>query len=145
MLPTMHGMLSSAVVLAAFAVIAGAGGYVAVWLFRASPGGPARSRPAPEPDASAQAAQPAGGETADRTVEADGTGWPHHSAVADDAVVLDGSDGSDGSDGVDGSHMADEFDEPAVADDAGENEGTGWPESAGARIYVLGRPRTPSR
>lgn len=39
----MHGMLSSAVVLAAFAVIAGAGGYTALWLYRASSGGPATS------------------------------------------------------------------------------------------------------
>src|SRR5579875_2812225 len=43
MLRSMHGMLSSAVVLAAFAVIAGAGGYTALWLYRASSGGQATS------------------------------------------------------------------------------------------------------
>jgi hypothetical protein len=41
----MHGMLSSAIILIAFALIAGAGGYAALWLYRATPGAPSRSRP----------------------------------------------------------------------------------------------------
>jgi hypothetical protein len=41
----MHGMLSSAIILIAFALAAGAGGYTALWLYRAAPGIPSRSRP----------------------------------------------------------------------------------------------------
>jgi hypothetical protein len=41
----MHGMLSSAIILIAFALAAGAGGYTALWLYRATPGTPSRSRP----------------------------------------------------------------------------------------------------
>jgi hypothetical protein len=41
----MHGMLSSAIILIAFALAAGAGGYTALWLYRATPGIPSRSRP----------------------------------------------------------------------------------------------------
>ncbi|HEY4463762.1 MAG TPA: hypothetical protein VGN41_13955 [Streptosporangiaceae bacterium] len=40
----MHGMLSSAVILIAFALAAGTGGYTALWVYRATPGAPARSR-----------------------------------------------------------------------------------------------------
>ena len=42
----MHGMLSAAVMLAAFAVIALVGGVSAVWLFRAAATAPRRSRSA---------------------------------------------------------------------------------------------------
>jgi hypothetical protein len=38
MLRSMHGMLSATVVMAAFAAIAGMGGYAAVWLYRTGPG-----------------------------------------------------------------------------------------------------------
>jgi hypothetical protein len=43
----MHGMLSSAIILIAFALAAGAGGYVTLSLYRATPGAP-RSGPGPE-------------------------------------------------------------------------------------------------
>ncbi len=129
MLRTMHGMLSSAVVLAAFAVIAGAGGYVAVWLYRASPGGPARSRPAREPGASGQAGQPAGADAGQPAVQADGTGWPG-------PAVTDGA----------GLDRVDEAGPAHDGDGAGQTDGTGWPGgSPMARVYVLERPRTPSR
>jgi hypothetical protein len=50
MLRSMHGMLSATVVMAAFAAIAGAGGYAAVWIYRAGPGrGEAPDEP-PAPD-----------------------------------------------------------------------------------------------
>jgi hypothetical protein len=48
MLRSMHGMLSAAVVMAAFAAIAGTGGYTAVWLYRTGPG---RAKAPDEPQA----------------------------------------------------------------------------------------------
>jgi hypothetical protein len=44
----MHGMLSAAIVLIAFALVAAAGGGSTVWLYRAVSGPPRRSRPARE-------------------------------------------------------------------------------------------------
>jgi hypothetical protein len=44
----MHGMLSAAIILIAFAMVAAAGGGSTVWLYRAAPGPPRRSRPARE-------------------------------------------------------------------------------------------------
>jgi hypothetical protein len=43
----MHGMLSSAIILATFALVAWVGGYTAWSLYRAAPGAAARPRPAP--------------------------------------------------------------------------------------------------
>ena len=44
----MHGMLSAAIILVAFAMVAAAGGGSTVWLYRAVSGPPRRSRPARE-------------------------------------------------------------------------------------------------
>jgi hypothetical protein len=41
----MHGMLSAAIILIAFALVAAAGGGCTVWLYRAASGPPRRSRP----------------------------------------------------------------------------------------------------
>jgi hypothetical protein len=70
MLRFMHGMLSAMVVMAAFAAIAGAGGYAAVWLYRAGPG---RAEAPDEPD-EPQAVQ--GGERPGMPGEAEGPGEP---------------------------------------------------------------------
>jgi hypothetical protein len=79
MLPSMHGMLSAMVVMAAFAAVAGTGGYTAVWLYRTGPGraeAPGEPQAPDKPQASdePQAAEGRGGPGVPE--EAEGPGGP---------------------------------------------------------------------
>lgn len=113
----MHGMLSAAVMLAAFAVIAVAGGASAVWLYRASSGTPCRSRPdRPETRPTGESeAWPAGPEAQPDRPD----GRP--GLLADPAGTPDGPEPHDAEESVPADH------------------------SAGARLYVLGENRRPRR
>ena len=73
MLRSMHGMLSAAVVMAAFAGIAGAGGYAAMWLYRTGPG---RAEAPDEPRAPDEPHSAQGREGPGVPEEAEGPGGP---------------------------------------------------------------------
>jgi hypothetical protein len=79
MLRSMHGMLSATVVMAAFAAIAGAGGYAAVWLYRAGPGraeAPDEAQAPGEPEAHHEPEGADGSQEPDVPEEAEGPVGP---------------------------------------------------------------------
>jgi hypothetical protein len=143
----MHGMLSSAIILAAFALVAGAGGYTALWLYRATPGAPSRSRPS--------IAGWLGG--------LGRSGGPGELRVPDDEPdVFAGPGAPDTPEPRDTAEAADEeaaefepHGEAAESEPHGEAAESEPPEeavdleapeeTAGARLYVLHEPRPPRR
>jgi hypothetical protein len=119
----MHGMLSSVIILAAFALVAGVGGYIALWLYRAAPGAwPSRPGLVGGAGDLEEVAAP-GGEPGDPA----------------------------GPDGPEATDMPEEEDTPEEPEDAGADEAAaefeppGETGTAGARLYLLGEPRLPRR
>ena len=133
-------MLSSAIILAAFALVAGVGGYIVLCLYRAAPGAPSRSRP--------RIAGWLGG--------LGRPGRPGHLGVpGDEPEAFAGPEAPDTPEAWDAAETADDeaaefepHDEAAEFeshDEAADFEPPGETETAGARLYLLGEPRLPRR
>ncbi len=146
----MHGMLSAAVMLAAFAVIALVGGVSAVWLFRAAAAAPRRSRSARLTGMPGAATDPAPGvpgvpgvpedeETAGPEPEYPERSWP--GAVPAASVQLAGPSRA----GYDGPAGPDDPAPPPGADDVYDHLGD-WPDAEGSRDGHGGHgPNSPGR
>jgi hypothetical protein len=131
----MHGMLSAAVILAAFAVIVLVSGASAVWLFRAAGTTPGRSRSAVTPPTGLAPGAP--GEPEDEAAGA-APEYPERTwlgAAPAGTAQLSGSSAGDGAAGSDDSAglAGDVYDVYDVEDWPGAEDSRGGPGEAGRR------------
>ena len=132
-LRSMHGMLSAAIILIVFALVAAVGGGSAVWLYRAAPGPSGRSRPLRDTPGASEA--PDAREAMDSAMALKALGVPGVSPVTDSQE----------------NHSAPGEPAPAAlpsaeagadsAEPAGDRESPEAEPAEGARIYVLDSSR----